>query len=193
MQFGIERVYGVATTIYFPLIDYGDVNDSYEATPVTFATGDTQISKDGATLANTGSNPAHIGKGVYKLALTAVEMQARVVVLAVIDSATKTWKDTMIEITTVQNASAEIKLSADQGAAIADYILRRQFTNAKGSSYGDTKNFRSLLGAVAKLTNKVDAASSPLQVYEDDDATVLGEQLFTTSGSANPMTVVDTV
>jgi hypothetical protein len=125
------RKYGEATTIYFPLVDAGAVD--FEATPVSFAAGDTQISKDGGAFANTTNNPAHEGNGIYSLALTATEMEAAVVVVTVIDSATKTWEDQAIVIDTYGNASAQhaidldstfltaAQVNAEVDTALADY------------------------------------------------------------------------
>lgn len=62
---------------------------------------------------------------------------------------------------------------------IADFVLRRNFFNAAGSSDGDTKSFRSLLGVVAKLTNRMAFIGTSLVVYEDDDSTILGTQVAT--------------
>ena len=59
------RQYGVQTTIYFPLIDK-DATD-FESTPVTHASGDSQISKDGGAFANTTNSFAHEGNGIYSL------------------------------------------------------------------------------------------------------------------------------
>ena len=75
---------------------------------------------------------------------------------------------------------------------VADHVLRRSFANAKVSSDGDTKGFRSLLGAVAKLVNKVAIAGTTLSIHEDNDTTVLGTQTVTSAAGANPITGVDT-
>ena len=75
---------------------------------------------------------------------------------------------------------------------IADHALRRSFSNAADSSDGDAKSFRSLLGAVAKLVNKIAISESTLTVYEDDDSTALGTQTLTTDSNAVPITVADT-
>lgn len=91
------RLKNTATTIYFPLVDFGGTD--FEATPVTFATGDTKVSKDGAALGNTGSNPVHVGGGMYKLALTAGEVNADHIAIVIIDqTATKLWEDQAILI-----------------------------------------------------------------------------------------------
>lgn len=97
--------YGVQTTFYFPLVDAG-AND-FEATPVTHAAGDTQISKDGGAFANTTNSFSHEGNGIYSLTLTATEMQAAKIVVTVIDSATKAWEDQAIIIATYGNASGQ--------------------------------------------------------------------------------------
>lgn len=107
----ILRKYNEATTILFPLIDRGTLD--FESTPVSFVAADCQISKDEGAFANTGSTPTHEGNGIYSLALTATEMQAARIVITVIDSATKTWEDQAIIITTYGNASAQHAFDLD--------------------------------------------------------------------------------
>ncbi|MCE7938682.1 MAG: hypothetical protein DYG90_08900 [Chloroflexi bacterium CFX6] len=72
--------------------------------------------------------------------------------------------------------------------------MRRSWASAASSSSGsvDTKSFRSLLGAVAKLVNKVAVSGGTLTVYEADDATTLGTQAVSTDPAAEPITAVDT-
>lgn len=101
------RQYGVATTIYFPLIDFGATDF---LTGAAAASGDIKIQKDGGAAANTNTatftEEAH---GFYSLPLTATEMQAKQIVITIIDqTATKEWEDQSIVITTINNASAEI-------------------------------------------------------------------------------------
>lgn len=75
---------------------------------------------------------------------------------------------------------------------IADHILRRSFATAAGSADGDVKSFRSLLGAVAKLVNKVAIVANTLSVFEADDTTALGTQAVTTDPHADAIISVDT-
>ena len=133
------RAYGVGCNIYFPLIDKGATD--FEATPVTIATGDTKISKDGGAFANTNSNFAHLGGGVYSLALTATEMQAKNIVIKIIDqTGTKEWEDQCIIIDTVNHASAEIPSlwgilqSTASGAITATSLASDTITAAKIAS-----------------------------------------------------------
>jgi hypothetical protein len=107
----IFRKYGEAATILFPLIDAGA--QDFEATPVTFASGDAQIMKDEGAFVNATNNPTHEGGGVYSLALTAAEMQAARVVVTIKDSPTKAWEDQAIIISTYGNASAQHAFDLD--------------------------------------------------------------------------------
>lgn len=84
-------------------------------------------------------------------------------------------------------------ITAAAARTIADHVLRRSWASAAASSDGDTLSFRSLLGAVAKLVNKVAVSGSTLTVYKEDDSTSLGTQTLTTDASASPITGADTV
>lgn len=86
-----------------------------------------------------------------------------------------------------------VALSAAQMNAIADHILRRTWANAEASSDGDAVTFRSLIGAIAKLVNRVQVSGGNLLIYRDDDTTTLGTQALTTDASADPITEIDTV
>lgn len=81
---------------------------------------------------------------------------------------------------------------ADTADKIADHTIRRSFANVAASSDGDVKSFRSLLGAIAKLVNRITAAGSTLTIYEADDTTALGAQTITTDSGADPITTLDT-
>lgn len=77
---------------------------------------------------------------------------------------------------------------------VADHVLRRAFGSARGSSDGDVVGFRSLLGAVAKLVNKISttATAGKLTVFAEDDLTTLGTQTLSTDGTAAPIVQADT-
>jgi hypothetical protein len=77
--------YGVATTIYFPLVTAGGTDFQTTWTP---AAGETQRSLDGAAFANCTNTPAHEGNGIWSLALSAAEMQATVIAVTLSDGAT---------------------------------------------------------------------------------------------------------
>lgn len=116
------RQYGVATTLYFPLIDKGATD--FESTPVTIASGDCKISKDGGAFANTTTASfSHVAGGIYSIPLTATEMQAKVVVVKIVDqTGTKEWEDQAIVIETCNHASAEIPTFAPTVADIRSAV-----------------------------------------------------------------------
>lgn len=111
----ILRKYGTQTDIYFPLIDAG-TNNFAGSGDFTHSAGDTKISKDGGAAANTTNAPTAIAMGnasMWKLTLTATEMQAAKVMVTVSDAATKAVEDQMIPIATYGNASAEHAFDLD--------------------------------------------------------------------------------
>ena len=116
------RQYGVATTMYFPLIDKGATD--LESTPVTIASGDCKISKDGGAFANTTTASfSHVAGGIYSIPLTATEMQAKQIVIKVVDqTATKEWEDQVIIITTCNHASAEIPTVSPTAADVRSAV-----------------------------------------------------------------------
>lgn len=103
--------YNTATDIRFPMVKRGvvDLAVTGDWTP---ATGDTKISKDGGTVANTTNNPAIVagtGSVSWKLTVTATELQAAEVNIQIVDSATKAVEDQFLTIYTYGNASAKIQ------------------------------------------------------------------------------------
>ena len=84
-------------------------------------------------------------------------------------------------------------ITATAARFIADHTLRRSWASAAVSANGDTLSFRSLLGAVAKLVNRVGISGVTLTVYQDDDTTALGEQTLTSDAAAEPITGANTV
>ena len=132
------RKHGAATTILFPLIDFGATD--FESTPVSFVAADTQISKDEGAFANTGSTPVHEGNGIYSLALTATEMQAARIAITVIDAATKAWEDQAFLIETYGDPSAQHALDLDKADPAKDALIAgtvSDTTPAAGNFDGD--------------------------------------------------------
>ncbi len=89
-------------------------------------------------------------------------------------------------------AKQDTILSSAQMNKIADHVLKRAWAAAAASSDGDAKSFRSILGATAKLVNKIAASGTTLNIYEADDTTILGTQTLTTDSTAEPITGADT-
>lgn len=107
----ILRLHNTATTIYFPLVDFGATD--FESTPVTVADGDAQRSIDGAAFSDT-ANPVHEGGGIYSIALVAGDLNGALIVVRIIDqSGPKLWEDTAVIIATYGNASAQHAFDLD--------------------------------------------------------------------------------
>jgi hypothetical protein len=104
------RKYGVETKILFPLITRDAVDFEGSA---SHASGDTKISKDEGSFANTSNAFVHEGNGIYSITLTATEMQAARIVVTIIDSATKVWEDQSALVDTYGNASAQHAFDLD--------------------------------------------------------------------------------
>ena len=126
---------------------------------------------------------------------TNAEMNARTLLAAnYFDPAVDAVANVTLVATTTNltNNTPEATVSAATANQIADHIIRRSWANVEASSDGDTIAFRSLLGAVAKLVNKVAISGADLQIFRDDDTTVLGTQALTTDSGAEPITGMDT-
>jgi len=114
----VQRQYGIATTIIFPVVKAGsqDLAATGDWTP---AGGDTKISKDGGNVANTTNNPAAVGgtgSVLWTLTLTAAEMQASEITIQIVDSATKAVEDQILTLTTRLGG----QLAATQGIIVGD-------------------------------------------------------------------------
>lgn len=106
------RKYDAATTIYFPLIDFGATD--FETTPVAHAAGDTKYNIDGAGPINTAAAFVHEGAGIYSLAIAAAELQGAHTVITIVDqTGPKAWEDQAVLIDTYGAAPAAHALDLD--------------------------------------------------------------------------------
>lgn len=90
------------------------------------------------------------------------------------------------------DAIAAASLSAAAANKQADHIIRRNYNSARLSADGDAVQARALMGAMAKLHNRVDASTNPLTIYHEDDLTAFYTQTMTTDPTADPITGVNT-
>lgn len=144
--------YGVARDLYFPVIKRASM-DFAVAADWTPATGDTKISKNGGATANTTNNPTHVGNGIWKLTLTATEMQAALVAITIIDSATKAVEDQFIGLETYGNASAQHEFDFDTA------VQGVNVTQWKGSAPNDLASGRVDASAGAVANSAITAAA----------------------------------
>lgn len=101
---------------------------------------------------------------------TVAEFEARTLVAA-------NYFDPAVDTVSVSNITS---------AGVVD-ILTEPIANGEAGASG-----RTLLGAIAKLVNKVAIAAGVLTVYKTDDATSLFTQAVTTDAAADPIISVDT-
>lgn len=200
----ILRKFGVESKVSFPAIDYGGT-DYIASGEGMFTTGDVKISKDEGGFISSINLPVHLGNGMYSLTLTSGELGAARVVVVIIDqSSTKEWEDQSFAVDTYGDASAQHEFDLDAASVtvgdlstasanlIADHTIRRSFQNAADSADGDAKTGRSMLGAIAKLVNKITISGAVLHIYEDDDVTQLFAQIVASQPGADPITGLDT-
>lgn len=130
--------YGTQTVFTFPMVKRGVV-DLAATADWTPATGDTKISKDGGNVANSTNNPAAVGgtgSVSWTLTLTATELQAAVVDVQIVDSATKAVEDQFLKIYTYGHASARIQqdLSVDLVARIPSALVSGRIDASVGAT-----------------------------------------------------------
>ena len=154
-MFSIEK-YATATTIYFSMVKRGVV-DLAQTADWTPATGDTKISINGGTLANTTNNPAIVAgtNGVkWSLALTSGEMTGATIDIQIVDSATKAVEDQSIQILTYGNASAKYVTDfsvAAMGAVMPTTAGRTLDIASTGEAGLDFANVNFPAGAIPSL------------------------------------------
>ena len=113
----ILRKYGVAATITFPLVQRAAMDF---VTSAATAAGDIKVSKDGGAVANTTNNIVEISNGMYKLTLTATEMEAANVILTIIDQTSpKVFEDQCLVIETYGHVSAQHAFDLDTAKPVA--------------------------------------------------------------------------
>lgn len=193
-----------STVVTIPLGPFLDPTDG--VTEEDALTVTVEVSKNNGAFAarNSATAVTHDTEGWYRVELDATDtLNLGPLVVKAQDSASHApvWREFVVVPANVYDSLVsgadflEVSVSdiiVAAGNKIADYVLRRTFANAAGSAYGDTKSFRSLLGAIAKLVNRIQVSGTTLTVYENDDTTALGTQTITTSAGADPISALDT-
>ena len=145
-----QRKYNVGDDVYIPIIKAGEVNFAVGAdwTPVA---GDVTISKDGGTAANVGTLPVAVVMGntaMWKFVFTGTELSAKLISVCIADAATKAVEDSMFDIVTYGNASAQLLVDfADVMRGTDAAALASEVTAARMSELDDS---------AGKLVNQMD-------------------------------------
>lgn len=177
---------GSTPTIVFLLVSTTDAVTGVEDAQNLQVT----ISKNGSGFIEAVGPVAQIGGGWYKVVMSAEEtgVEGPLIVRASADD-TYEWRD----IHQVYAPEApQLSLDPADMDRIADHVLRRNFAQASESEFGDPKQFRSLLGAVAKAVNRVELDGRTLKVYEADDQKVFGSQTVAVNNNPPAITELDT-
>lgn len=88
-------------------------------------------------------------------------------------------------------AITALSIATAAAEKLADIIWRRPYADIRASSFGSAVTFRSPLGMMAKLVNKVAVSAGVFTVYHEDDSTSFGTQNVTTA-AGNPIVSLDT-
>jgi len=203
--------YGVETTVYFTLHDAADADIRYLS--YVHAAGDSKVSKDGGAFANT-SNAVDVTQsatGLYALTLTATEMQATRVVVAIQDQGSEAFKPLEIQVLT-KLALGQIDVDATQiggnthaisgtgvgtgyglnvsGASSTYYTSL--FTQVEGTAptaaIADNATIAAILQHIKRrFVNKITVSGSTLTWYQDDAASTLQSQTVSDDGSTQTL------
>lgn len=195
------RLYATADYVYFTLIDYGYTD--FEDTPPIFEAGDSKISIDGGSFANTTNLPTHVGGGTFRVLITTTEFTGKKMMIAVKDqSVTPLWEDQAIYIETYGDDNAQHPYDLAMGSrayATEDFILFPLITygdtdfigspptfaagdvkiSRDGGSYGNTTNLPTHIGeGIFKLvlTTTEHTAKKMLVTVKDQDGPAWEDQ-----------------
>jgi hypothetical protein len=146
--------YGVARHVRIPIIKAGTTDFAVGAdwTPVA---GDITISKDGGAAANVTNLPTAIVMGngaIWDFSLTATEMQAAQMVIAVVDAVAKEVQDSSFTVETFGNASAQYAF---------DLSVATQTVNAATLAAGSILQATFATGAIDSNAVNADIAMTP--------------------------------
>ncbi len=119
----LNRRKNTATNFEAPLIDSA-ARPNHKSS-ATLAAGDIKVIKDGGAAVNIGTLPTELGTtGVYRVALTASEMDATLTTVVCVDAAGSEWDPLTVSLYTV--------LADEQHLAKAALVNLREHTIASG-------------------------------------------------------------
>jgi hypothetical protein len=183
------RAYGQACDLYFPLVKANSQNFAVSG-DYTHASGDVKISKDGGAAATATNSPSAITMGngaMWKLTLTATEMQAALVMVTVIDATTKAVEDQMILISTYGNSSAQHEFNLDAAltaGAIADAVLDDAISEPGAVFAWGSATLRNIIGWMGLLSrNKFLQTNSQSTIRNDADSADIATSAITFDGT----------
>lgn len=105
-----ERKYGVQSDIYFVVSSPASTSsDRFFNAASPFVAGDVQVSQDGGSFANVTNLPTRVGStSIFKLTLTAAEMQGGTIVVQIVDQDGPAYRDGVLVIRTLKELGKEV-------------------------------------------------------------------------------------
>jgi hypothetical protein len=171
------RKYGTGSgaDIYIPIIKRAVVDFAVSA-DWTPAAGDVKISKDGGAAANIGTLPTALTMGngaVWKFVFTDAELQAKYIIVTVVDSATKAVEDQSFVIETYGNASAlhpfdlsvatqSVNVTQISGDSAAADNLEKEYD---GTGYGQVLQSATIATLASQTSFTLTAGSADNDAY----------------------------
>jgi len=150
----------------------------------TLAAGDAKVRIDDTAAVNLATLPVATGK-IIKVSLSAAEMNADNVTVILSDQSGAEWCDQIISLQPTTNQYDSVGLSSAERDAIADAILKRDWSLVTGEAS------RSILNALRFIRNKWTLISNILSVKKEDDSTEAWNATVTSTAGAAPITTVD--
>ena len=208
-QINASGKYGVAQDFYITVPDPSDDGRFLDAA-VPWVAGDVVVNQDGGTEANIGTLPVRVGSTpVYKISLTAAEMQGTIVTVEPVDAtASEAWGDTLLVIETKlrlgqlsvdatqigsnTNAVEATGVGTGLGLAVAgasDSYKTDIFDQLEGSEPSsapiadDASVMAMLQWNKRRFLNLNTQSSSEGKIFKDDGTSVLGTKPVSDSGT----------
>lgn len=203
----IERMYGTATSVRFPLVAFSLTSLYNSLTTSLFAAGDFKIALDDGDFTNTATLPSVCPGGFdVVLSLTAAELSARKVTLRIVDqTAAKVWEDQYLAIETYgttgamhgfnrnQTVIAASLTAAQTGvtiAAVTDIVNGVNLTTtAVLNNFGASATTQIQSAASAALAGASVTANAMNRIITHLDATVSSRSTFDPAATAVTTTI----
>ena len=175
----LQRKYGTATTIYFPLIKAGSNNFAVSG-DYTHASGDVKISIDGGAAATATNAPSAITMGngaMWKLDLTSGELTGKTIAVTIIDATTKAVEDQMILIETYGDNAGELDMRQ-----FADTLLARSVSGVEASAAEHS------LTTLILMALEMSISGTTMTIKRTDGSTTHATKTLTATAGVDPVT-----
>lgn len=144
-----------------------------------------------AGLINLDNADATVSSRLPTASYTAPPTTSDIATALLVTPANKLTTDVGGKVSLADDAVSAAALATAAINKLTDVLFKRTATSVRASSDGaggTSPDFNTLLGAIAKLTGKIQQVSTDLITYKEDGTTVWGTQPLTTVTGADPIT-----